>query len=49
MARLLVELVRGVKGRDNVADMVAFMKLIAPQLLAGNATPSPGSSPKKRS
>ncbi|MEV4390712.1 hypothetical protein [Nonomuraea sp. NPDC049607] len=48
-ARLLVELVRGVEGRDNVADMVAFMKLIAPRLLTNNATPSPGPSPKKRS
>ncbi|MEV4566787.1 hypothetical protein AB0K12_23715 [Nonomuraea sp. NPDC049419] len=40
-ARLSVELVRGVKGRDNAADLVALVKLIAPRLLAGAASPSP--------
>ncbi|HLU71720.1 MAG TPA: hypothetical protein VKZ82_06045 [Nonomuraea sp.] len=32
-ARLAIELVKGVKGRDNVADVVALMKLIAPKLI----------------
>ncbi|GAA0943855.1 hypothetical protein [Nonomuraea longicatena] len=31
--RLIVELVRGVKGRDNAADVVALMRLVAPKLL----------------
>ncbi|WP_327588577.1 hypothetical protein OHA25_17205 [Nonomuraea sp. NBC_00507] len=48
-ARLLVELARGVKGRDNAADMVAFMKLIAPRLLIGTDTPSPSPSRGKGS
>lgn len=39
-ARLSVELVRGVAGRDNAADMVAFMKLITPRLLADASYPS---------
>ncbi|MEV4572790.1 hypothetical protein AB0K16_05980 [Nonomuraea jabiensis] len=37
---LIVELVRGVKGRDNTADVVALMKLVAPKLIL-NATSSP--------
>ncbi|MFC7589703.1 hypothetical protein ACFQYP_42955 [Nonomuraea antimicrobica] len=37
---LIVELVRGVKGRDNAADVVALMKLVAPKLIL-NVTPSP--------
>ncbi|MER6950429.1 hypothetical protein ABT294_41060 [Nonomuraea sp. NPDC000554] len=37
---LIVELVRGVKGRDNTADVVALMKLVAPKLIP-DATPSP--------
>ncbi|MEV4374027.1 hypothetical protein AB0J71_43700 [Nonomuraea sp. NPDC049637] len=44
--RLLVELVQGVQGRDNAADMVAFMKLIAPRLLVGDS-PSPTPSQKE--
>ncbi|MET7329487.1 hypothetical protein [Nonomuraea sp. NPDC005650] len=32
--RLSIELVKGVKGRDNTADVVALMKLIAPKLIA---------------
>ncbi|MEU6786956.1 hypothetical protein ABZ912_47865 [Nonomuraea angiospora] len=39
--RVTVELVRGVKGRDNAADAVAMMKLIAPKLIL-DATPTPG-------
>lgn len=42
-ARLLVDLAQGVQGRDNAADMVALMKLIAPRLLGGTGTPSPRS------
>ncbi|MFC5834145.1 hypothetical protein ACFPZ3_60740 [Nonomuraea insulae] len=37
-ARLSIELVKGVKGRDNAADVVALMKLIAPKLITA---PSP--------
>ncbi|MFI7701311.1 hypothetical protein [Nonomuraea sp. NPDC049480] len=40
-ARLSIELVRGVKGRDNAADVVALMKLIAPKLITTPSTPSP--------
>ncbi|MFI6710091.1 hypothetical protein ACIBF7_26885 [Nonomuraea sp. NPDC050478] len=32
-SRLSVELLKGVKGRDNAADVVAFMKLIGPKLM----------------
>jgi hypothetical protein len=46
-ARLSVELVRGVKGRDNAADVVGLMKLIAPRLLADTDTPSPSPSRKE--
>lgn len=38
--RLIIELVRGVKGRNNTADVVALMKLVAPKLIL-SATPSP--------
>ncbi|MEV4217565.1 hypothetical protein [Nonomuraea sp. NPDC049725] len=38
--RVIVELVHGVKGRDNAADVVAMMKLIAPKLIL-DATPAP--------
>ncbi|TDC07678.1 hypothetical protein E1267_12705 [Nonomuraea longispora] len=38
--RVIVELVRGVRGRDNAADVVALMKLIAPKLIL-DATPVP--------
>jgi hypothetical protein len=31
--RVIVELIRGVKGRDNAADVVALMRLVAPKLL----------------
>ncbi|MEV0348632.1 hypothetical protein AB0H88_22885 [Nonomuraea sp. NPDC050680] len=37
---LSIELVRGVKGRDNTADVVALMKLVAPKLIL-TTTPSP--------
>ncbi|MER7505941.1 hypothetical protein AB0L05_34695 [Nonomuraea pusilla] len=40
-ARLIVELVRGVKGRDNAADVVALTKLIAPKLITDASAPSP--------
>ncbi|MFI7148051.1 hypothetical protein ACIBO2_24330 [Nonomuraea sp. NPDC050022] len=39
--RLGIELVRGAKGRDNEADVVALMKLIAPKLIMGTGTPPP--------
>ncbi len=38
--RVIVELIQGVKGRDNAADVVAMMKLIAPKLIL-DATPAP--------
>ncbi|WP_345575370.1 hypothetical protein [Nonomuraea rosea] len=38
--RVIVQLVRGVKGRDNAADVVALMKLVAPKLIL-DATPAP--------
>ncbi|MFC4012642.1 hypothetical protein ACFOY2_35795 [Nonomuraea purpurea] len=38
--RVIVELVRGVKGRDNTADVVAMMKLVAPKLIP-DASPAP--------
>jgi hypothetical protein len=37
---VIVELIQGVKGRDNAADVVAMMKLIAPKLIL-DATPAP--------
>ncbi|MEV0168266.1 hypothetical protein [Nonomuraea fuscirosea] len=46
-ARLSVELVRGVKGRNNAADVVALTKLIVPKLLAGADTASPSPSQQK--
>ncbi|MFC5820701.1 hypothetical protein [Nonomuraea harbinensis] len=41
-ARLSIELVKGVKGRDNAADVVALMKLIAPQLIPAAGTDENG-------
>lgn len=38
--RLIVDLMRGVKGRDNANDTAALMKLIAPKLIPG-ATHTP--------
>lgn len=38
--RVIVDLIQGVKGRDNAADVVAMMKLIAPKLIL-DATPAP--------
>jgi hypothetical protein len=38
--QVVVELIQGVKGRDNAADVVAMMKLIAPKLIL-DATPAP--------
>ncbi|MDA0633082.1 hypothetical protein OUY22_06585 [Nonomuraea sp. MCN248] len=37
---VIVELIHGVKGRDNAADVVAMMKLVAPKLIL-DATPAP--------
>ncbi|GAA4506956.1 MULTISPECIES: hypothetical protein [Nonomuraea] len=31
--RVIVDLIQGVKGRDNAADVVAMMKLVAPKLI----------------
>ncbi|MEV0312054.1 hypothetical protein [Nonomuraea fuscirosea] len=45
-ARLLVDLGQGSTGRDNAGDMVAFMKLIAPKLLADTGAPSLSPSQK---
>lgn len=41
-ARLSIELVKGVKGRDNAADVVALMKLIAPKIIATSSTGEDG-------
>ncbi len=38
--QMIVELVHGVKGRDNAADVVALMKLVAPKLIL-DAAPAP--------
>ncbi|WP_146615692.1 hypothetical protein [Nonomuraea aridisoli] len=38
--RVIVDLWRGVKGRDNEADVVAMMKLVAPKLIT-DAAPDP--------
>lgn len=38
---LVVDLDRGAEGRDHEADVVAFMRLIAPKLLTEPGTPSP--------
>ncbi|MEV4079277.1 hypothetical protein ACGFJC_42390 [Nonomuraea fuscirosea] len=45
-ARLLVDLGQGSTSRDSAGDMVAFMKLIAPKLLADTGTPSLSPSQK---
>ncbi|MFI9593619.1 hypothetical protein [Nonomuraea sp. NPDC052265] len=37
--QVIVELVHGVKGRDNAADVLALMKLVAPKLIL-DATPT---------
>ncbi|MEO3803496.1 hypothetical protein [Nonomuraea sp. B1E8] len=37
---VIVELIEGVKGRDNAADVMAMMKLVAPKLIL-DATPVP--------
>lgn len=41
-ARLSIELVKGAKGRDNAADVVALMKLIAPKLIPAAGTDENG-------
>ncbi|MFI7616617.1 hypothetical protein ACIBP6_35860 [Nonomuraea terrae] len=41
-ARLSIELVKGVEGRDNAADVVALMKLIAPELITASNTDENG-------
>jgi hypothetical protein len=48
-ASLGIDLDIGVKGRDNAADVVALMKLIAPKLITDASAPSasPSSSPRK--
>ncbi|MEV6987212.1 hypothetical protein AB0M95_38960 [Sphaerisporangium sp. NPDC051017] len=43
-AMLSVQLDVGVAGRDNAADVVALMKLIAPKLITDASAPSPGPS-----
>ncbi|MEU9890224.1 hypothetical protein [Sphaerisporangium sp. NPDC051011] len=43
-AILSVQLYVGVAGRDNAADVVALMKLIAPKLITDASAPSPGVS-----
>ncbi|MGI5491372.1 hypothetical protein [Microtetraspora malaysiensis] len=43
-AELSVQLVYGVKGRDNAADVLALMKLIAPKLITPASAPSPSAS-----
>lgn len=37
---VIVELIQGAKGRDNAADVVAMMRLVAPKLIL-DATPAP--------
>ncbi|MEV7806747.1 hypothetical protein AB0O28_27745 [Microbispora sp. NPDC088329] len=39
-AELVIKLEEGVKGRDNAADVVALMKLIAPKLIKSDSTPT---------
>ncbi|XVQ82365.1 hypothetical protein ACQP2K_26295 [Microbispora siamensis] len=39
-ALLIVRLDRGAEGRDNAADVVALMKLIAPKLIRSDSTPT---------
>ncbi|MGW4426184.1 hypothetical protein [Streptosporangium sp. NPDC004631] len=41
-----IQLEMGVKGRDNAADVVALMKLIAPTLITDASAPSATPSPK---
>ncbi|MEV0967521.1 hypothetical protein [Microtetraspora glauca] len=41
---LSVQLEYGVKGRDNAADVLALMKLIAPKLITAASGPSPSPS-----
>ncbi|MFF4415865.1 hypothetical protein ACFYY8_25330 [Streptosporangium sp. NPDC001559] len=50
-AELTIRLERGVAGRDNAADVLALMKLIAPRLItdAGAPSASAGPSSSKRS
>ncbi|MFI7537158.1 hypothetical protein [Streptosporangium sp. NPDC049376] len=50
-AELNIQLERGVAGRDNAADVLALMKLIAPRLItdAGAPSASAGPSSSKRS
>lgn len=43
-AELSVQLEYGVKGRDNAADVLALMKLIAPKLITAASGPSPSPS-----
>ncbi|WP_327046012.1 hypothetical protein OG320_30790 [Microbispora sp. NBC_01189] len=46
-ALLIVKLDRGVEGRDNAADVVALMKLIAPKLITSADAPTPTPSAGK--
>ncbi|MEV7806751.1 hypothetical protein AB0O28_27765 [Microbispora sp. NPDC088329] len=39
-AELLIKSEKGVEGRDNAADVVALMKLIAPKLIKPDSTPT---------
>ncbi|GIH73363.1 hypothetical protein Mth01_56160 [Sphaerimonospora thailandensis] len=44
-AELIIELETGVEGRDNAADVVALMKLIAPKLITDASAPGATMSP----
>ncbi|WP_433500688.1 hypothetical protein ACQP1K_10495 [Sphaerimonospora sp. CA-214678] len=44
-AELGIDLVIGVEGRDNAADVAALMKLIAPKLITDAGAPGPTVSP----
>ncbi len=44
-AMINIQLEIGVEGRDNAADVVALMKLIAPKLITDASTPSESPAP----
>ncbi|MEU8193993.1 hypothetical protein AB0C10_09455 [Microbispora amethystogenes] len=46
-AEILIKLEKGAEGRDNAADVVALMKLIAPKLISSAGTPAPTPSAGK--
>lgn len=45
-AEISIQLEIGVAGRDNAADVLALMKLIAPKLITDASAPSPSPSAK---